>query len=76
MKKLRINWPGIIAVTLAVTAVSCHNDKVKKEYEQEQSKPKIESIKAEDMFQPAEKYQIDEIIYDPIIEEPEVSKSK
>lgn len=76
MRKLNVNWPGIIAVTMALTLVSCHNDKVKKEYEQEHNKPKIESIKVEDMFQPAEKYQVDEIIFEPIIEEPEVSKSK
>lgn len=76
MRKFKIYWPGIVAVTLAVTLVSCHNDKVKKEYEREQSKPKIESIQLEDMFQPAEKYQVDEIIFDPIIEEPETQKTK
>ena len=76
MKKFKVNWPGIIAVSIGLTLVSCHHDKVQEKYKAEQTKPVIESINMEDMFQPAEKYKIDEIIYEPFIEEPETPKTK
>lgn len=33
IKNFKINWPLFVGIVLAVTLVSCHNDKIKREGE-------------------------------------------
>lgn len=36
MKKLRVNWPAIIGISVALALVSCHNEKKAEDYRQQQ----------------------------------------
>lgn len=44
MKNLKINWPAIIGITVALTLVSCHNEKKAEEYKKEQAWNNITSM--------------------------------
>lgn len=64
MKKLNICWPVVLAIALACTLTTCSNDQARREYEHEQSKPKIEVPAAEEFFTPVENFdeQVENII--------------
>lgn len=36
MKKLRVNWPAIIGISVALALVSCHNEKKMEDYKKQQ----------------------------------------
>ena len=50
MKKLNICWPVVLAIALACTLTTCSNDQARREYEHEQSRPKIEVPSTEEFF--------------------------
>ena len=66
MKKVNVFWPTVIAIALSCTLVSCHNDRVAKEYQYQQSLPSGQDYTLQDVFQPAkidlDKYELKDII--------------
>ncbi len=64
MKKLNICWPVVLAIVLGCTLTTCSNDQARRQYEKEQSRPKIEIPASEEFFTPVENFdeQIENIV--------------
>ena len=66
MKKVNVFWPTVIAIALSCSLVSCHNDRVAKEYRYQQFLPNGQNYTLQDVFQPAkidlDKYELEDII--------------
>jgi hypothetical protein len=60
MKNYQFFWPTIVAIALSCTLVSCYNDKLKNDYEEEQ-RSTIENVSLEETFD-LDKYELDPII--------------
>ncbi len=58
MKNLKVVWPTVIAIALAVGITSCHNNQLVENYEKRQFSESLP--KFEDTFEPS-KYRIEEI---------------
>lgn len=65
MKKFKVNWPAIIAIVLAMSAISYHNEKKQEEnriYQAADNLTKIEQT-LEEAKHHIEEVEIDKIIY-------------
>ncbi len=71
MKKLKVNWPLVVAVAVAVSLVSCHNTKVAEQHEE--NLIQINKVKFEETFNRADftlpEVELEEIIIPEELEE-------